>query len=103
MLDNAQYASIPFLPDGRPCPAVLTADELISLLRLDGEHPGRCLKYWRDMGLLRGVRLGKTLRYRLCDVEAFLARKVAEKDGVGLDSRHSLGEKGRFYGQNKGF
>ncbi len=90
MLDHAQYGSIPFLPDGRPCPAVMTAAELAEFLRLDGEHPERCLKYWRDMGLLRGVRLGKTLRYRLCDVEDFLARKVAEKDGVGLSSRRSL-------------
>jgi len=93
VLDHTQYASIPFLPDGRPCPAVLTADELISLLRLDGEHPGRCLKFWRDMGLLRGVRLGKTLRYRLADVLDFLDRKAAEKDNVGLSSRRSLVQK----------
>jgi len=90
VLDTARY-TIAFLPDGRPCPAVMTADELAALLRLDGEHPGRCLKYWRDMGLLRGVRLGKTLRYRLCDVEAFLDRKAgAENENVGLTGRRSL-------------
>lgn len=91
MLDTAQY-TIPFLPDGRPCPAVLTADELIGLLRLDGEHPGRCLKYWRDTGQLRGIRLGKTLRYRLCDIQGFLERKAqAESGNACLLSRRSLG------------
>jgi hypothetical protein len=86
---ESQKFSVIFLPDGRPAPAVLTAEETISLLRLDGEHPERCLKYWRDRGLLRGVRLGKTLRYRLSDIEAFLAQKVRESSNSGLESRHS--------------
>jgi len=93
VLDHAQYASIPFLPDGRPCPAVLTAEETALFLRLDGDGKTlRALKYWRDTGQLRGVRLGKRVRYRLCDVEAFLDRKAgAENDNVGSHSRRSLG------------
>jgi hypothetical protein len=84
-----ENASIPFLPSGKPAPAVLTAAEVAEFLRLDGKAE-RTLKYWRDMGLLRGVRLGKTLRYRLCDVEAFLAAKVgAESSSIGLHSKHS--------------
>ena len=73
---NKDILAVAFLPDGRPCPAVMTADEVGQFLRLDGEHPGRCLKYWRDTGLLRGVRLGKTLRYRLVDVLDFLDCKT---------------------------
>lgn len=90
MLDNTHYASISFLPDGRPAPAVLTAAEVAEFLRLDGTGQ-RALKFWRDTGLLRGVRLGKTLRYRLCDVEAFLDRKTqAESSSIGLTGRRSL-------------
>lgn len=91
MLDHAQYGSIPFLPDGRPAPAVLTAEETALFLRLDGNGKTlRALKYWRDTGQLRGVRLGKRVRYRLCDVEAFLDRKTqAESSSIGQTSRRS--------------
>lgn len=76
--DDKQYARIAFLPSGHPAPAVLTASEAIELLRLDGEHPERTLKYWRDEGDLQGVRLGRKVRYRLVDIEHFLARKAGE-------------------------
>jgi len=89
-LQAEQTFSVAFMPDGRPAPAVMTADETAAFLRLDGKGE-RTLKYWRDIGLLHGVRLGKTLRYRLCDVESFLAKKVAESDSIGCHSRHSLG------------
>ena len=84
---------VAFLPDGRPCPAVMTAEEVGDFLRLAGNGKAeRTLKYWRDQGLLRGVRLGRKVRYRLSDVEAFLDRKVgAESDNVGLHSRRFLG------------
>jgi hypothetical protein len=88
---DPQTFPVVFLPDGRPAPLVLTADETVQLLRLDGSNGTRTLKYWRDIGLLRGVRLGKTLRYRLSDVETFLARKAGENEGVGLQSRRSMG------------
>lgn len=71
-----QFARIAFLPDGRPCPMVLTGGELIALLCLDGPNPERTLKYWRDEGQLRAVRLGKKVRYRLEDVERFLEQKA---------------------------
>lgn len=75
--DN-QVFQIAFLPNGQPAPAVLTAEELIELLRLDGKNPERTLKYWRDEGQLQGVRLGRKVRYRLVDVQEFLAQKVGE-------------------------
>ncbi|MCJ7777766.1 MAG: hypothetical protein MUP16_05580, partial [Sedimentisphaerales bacterium] len=60
-LQTEQTFSVSFMPDGRPAPAVMTSVEVIEFLRLDGKGD-RTLKYWRDIGLLRGVRLGKTLR-----------------------------------------
>ena len=69
---------IAFLPDGRPCPAIMTAEEVARLLRLDGDHPERCLKYWRDQHELKGIILGKKVRYRLQDILDFLATKAAK-------------------------
>ena len=67
-----------FLPDGRPAPAVLTADETVALLRLEGDHPERTLKYYRDEGQLTGIRLGKKVRYPLTEVMRFLSEKAAK-------------------------
>lgn len=78
MTEEKQSFSIAFLPSGKPVPFVLTAEELIELLRLEGNSPERTLKFWRDEGDLQGVRLGRKVRYRLVDIERFLARKVGE-------------------------
>ena len=67
-----------FLPDGRPAPAVLTAEETVALLRLEGDHPERTLKFWRDEGQLTGIRLGKKVRYTLIEVLRFLNNKTLE-------------------------
>jgi hypothetical protein len=67
---------IPYLPDGRPAPVVLTAEETAGLLRLDVGDPLRTLKHYRDENELRGFRLGRKVRYRLADVLAFLERKA---------------------------
>jgi len=84
-----QTFSVAFLPDGRPAPAVLTADETVSLLRLDNANPLRTLKFYRDEGLLVGVRIGKKVRYPLTEVMAFLAQKVALSKNNGLVGQHS--------------
>ena len=70
---------IPYLPSGKPCPFVLTGDEVIELLRLDSKSPERTLKYFRDNDLLKGFRLGRRVRYRLEDVIKFLQQQAAEK------------------------
>jgi len=85
--EQETFSSIPFLPDGRPAPAVLTADETIELLRLDGCNPERTLKYYRDEGELCGVRIGRKVRYPLDEVMRFLAQKVAKSKSNGLGSR----------------
>lgn len=83
--DNA--IQIPYLPDGKPAPVVLTSEELVCLLRLEGEHPERTLKYYRDEGELCGIRLGRKVRYPLDEVLRFLAQKAAKSRSNGLSSR----------------
>ena len=79
MSDNAAKNTanmlIAYLPDGRPAPVVLTAEETAELLRLDNGDPLRTLKFFRDEGLLKGFRLGRKVRYRLIDVLTFLEQK----------------------------
>jgi len=77
-MDNKQF-TIVFMPNGTPAPAVLTTEEVVLLLRLDGEHPERTLKYYRDEGLLEGVRLGRKIRYTLDEVMRFLANKTEQR------------------------
>lgn len=88
MIDEQTF-SVVFLPDGRPAPAVLTAAEVVSLLRLDGKHPERTLKYYRDEGLLCGVRIGRKVRYPLSEIMRFLAQKVALSKSSGFVSQRS--------------
>ena len=65
-----------------PCPEVLTAEEAVRYLRLnvDGpKDPVGTLKYYREKGLLTGVRVGRHMRYRRADLDAFLARLAGEE------------------------
>lgn len=58
-----------------PCPELLTAEEAIRYLRLDvdgPEKPELTLRHYREKGLLRGCRVGRWLRYRRVDLDAFL-------------------------------
>ena len=64
------------LPDGRPCPLLLTEEETIALLRLNIDGPNRptkTLAYYRGKGLLKATRVGRRLRYRIEDLRGFLA------------------------------
>ena len=65
--------------NGNPAPLVLTSNDLINLLRLDDQGPKNgeaTLKYYRDRGLLKGIRLGKKIRYTLPDVLVFLEKQM---------------------------
>ena len=85
MLDRHQFgASLTVLP-GNPtqlCPKLLTAEEAVRYLRLDVEGPKNpvdTLRYYREKGLLTGVRVGRHMRYRRADLDAFLARLAGEE------------------------
>lgn len=73
--------TFPVLPDGNggftPCPELLTEEEAIRFLRLDGidiEDPTNTLRYYRKKGLLRATQVGKCIRYRRIELENFLER-----------------------------
>ena len=70
------------LPDGNggftPCPGLLTEDEAIRYLRLDLDRsvdPHLTMKYYRDKGEIVAIKVGRCKRYRLMDLENFLANK----------------------------
>ena len=77
--NNNNYITLSYFPDGRPVPEVLTEPELIELLRLneDGpKDPALTIQYYRDKGLLRGVRIGKRIRYTKQEVMKFLGKQT---------------------------
>lgn len=65
---------------------LLTEAEAIRYLRLDEpdgpRDPSGTLRYYRQRGLLRGVRVGRQMRYTRWELEQFLHR-LAERDGGG--------------------
>ena len=89
MVIDEQTFSVVFLPSGRPAPVILTSDETIELLRLDGNSPERTLKYYRDEGLLVGIRIGRKVRYPLAEVMRFLSQKAALSKNNGLTGQRS--------------
>lgn len=62
---------------------IRTAEEVVVFLRLDQtgiKDPLLSLRYYRERGLLRGVKIGLKLRYRQTDLLDFLDR-LAEGSG----------------------
>ena len=75
------------LPDGNggfmPCPELLTENEAIRYLRLDingPQNPAGTLKYYRDQGILKAVRIGRNLRYPRRAIDG-MVEKLLEKKG----------------------
>lgn len=67
---------VELIPAG-PCPDLLTEEEAIRYLRLDiidVENPEDTLRRYRKQGLVRGTQVGKCVRYRRSELEAFLDR-----------------------------
>jgi len=63
------------------CPELLTPDEVVRFLRLDVDGPAdplQTLRYYRERGLLHGVKVGKRLRYTRKELLRFLDR-LSEK------------------------
>ncbi len=57
---------------------ILTEAEAIRWLRLDGSNgprdPAGTLRYYRERGLLRAIRIGRRNRYYLPELERFAER-----------------------------
>ena len=79
---------IVYFPDGRPVPEVLTEQEAILFLRLDDgpKHPEQTLQYYRSEGLLKGVRIGRKLRYTKTEMLRFLERLYTVKEEKYLNA-----------------
>ena len=80
---NSNYCQhVVFFPDGRPAPEVLTEQEAIEFLRLDDgpKHPEMTLQYYRSEGLLKGVKIGRKLRYTKTEMLRFLERLYEMKE-----------------------
>ena len=55
----------------------MTEEEAIKYLRLDingPRKPSNTLKYYRDKGLLRAVRIGRNLRYPRTELDAMVEK-----------------------------
>ena len=77
--DNNNYIATIYFPNGNPVPEVLTESELIELLRLDEDgpkDPTLTIQYYRDKRLLRGMRIGKRIRYSKQEVIRFLEKQT---------------------------
>lgn len=69
-------SEVVYMPDGRPAPLVLTAEEAATLLRIESADPSETLRNYRKEGRLRGTQIGKSVRYTLPEVAAFLKRQT---------------------------
>ena len=76
---NEYQMSICFMPNGQPVPEVLSEEEVIQLLRLDADGTNKSahtLKYYREKNLLRGIQIGKKIRYVKQEVLNFLVKQT---------------------------
>ncbi len=83
------FSTPAILPDGNggftPCPELHTEDEAIRYLRLDidGPHnPNGTLKYYRDQGVLRAVRIGRNLRYPRKELDLMVEKLLDRNRGL---------------------
>ena len=84
---NETIPTFPVLPSPngqiQPCPELLTPDEVVRFLRLDVDGPAdpmQTLRYYRERGLLRGVKVGRRMRYTRKELLRFIDR-LSEKTG----------------------
>jgi hypothetical protein len=67
------YFSPHYMPNGSVMPELLTEDEAVIFLRLEAEtNPSRTLKYYRDKGQLRAVKIGTNLLYPKSELLKFV-------------------------------
>ena len=62
-----------------PCPELLVLEEAVRYLRLDvngPREPELTLRRYRELGLLRGTRVGRRILYRRIELDRFLAKKT---------------------------
>jgi hypothetical protein len=55
-----------------PLPDILTEDDVIQFLRIEGKAPKKMLYRLRQRGQLKGFRIGQEVKYHREDVLAFV-------------------------------
>lgn len=74
-----------WMPDGKggwmPTPEILTEDETLRFLRMDSidiKHPKETLRYYRNKYGLKGVQIGKALRFTIGELRKLVKRLMDE-------------------------
>ena len=78
LVTSTQPAILPGNPP-EPCPELLTPEEAIRYVRLDvngPREPELTLRRYRELGLLRGTRVGRRILYRRVELDRFLAKQT---------------------------
>jgi hypothetical protein len=74
-----------YMPDGSIMPELLTEQEACIFLRIDMEsNPTRTLKYYRDKGQLRAVKIGTNLLYPKQELLSFIPKRGRNWDAGGV-------------------
>ena len=74
-MPDLNNSAISFFADGTPVPDLLTESEAIRFLRLDidgPKNPKLTIKHYRDKGLLKPTKVGKTNKYLKKELLRFL-------------------------------
>lgn len=72
-------APVSFMPDGQPCPDLLTEAEAIRWLRLDTikiANPSATLRRYRDAGSLRAIQISKAILYPVTELRRFIEHQL---------------------------
>jgi len=80
---NYPFQGTVYMPNGIPAPEVMTQEEAIHFLRLDEanlKNPAITLQYYRDKGDLKGIRIGKSIRYTKEDLLTFLRNQSQKSE-----------------------
>jgi len=83
---DIRFTTVAVLPDDKggytPCPELLTEAEAIRYLRLDVNgpaNPAGTLRYYREKGVLRGICIGRNMRYPRRELDAMVERLLERR------------------------
>ena len=79
-----RYVGASFFSDGTHVPDLMTEEEAVKFLRLDGKggpkDPSATLKHYRDKKMLRGTQIGRRYRYSRVELLNFIEVATLQTD-----------------------
>lgn len=85
-VEKCSVVAASWMPDGKggwmPTPEILTEDEAIRFLRIDGlniQHPKETLRYYRSKHGLKACQIGKGVRFTIGNLRE-LVNNLIEKN-----------------------